>query len=73
MSANTAELREKTLPELKASLEVALREQFKLRLVKAGGEMTGTHKIREVRRNIARIATVITEKEKLEKQKGKKS
>jgi large subunit ribosomal protein L29 len=70
---NATELREKTVPELKASLEVALREQFKLRLVKAGGEMTDTHKIREVRRNIARIVTVLTQKEKLENQKGKQS
>lgn len=57
------ELREKSVSELKASLNTARREQFKLRLTKAGGEMTETHKIKLLRRDIARINSVITEKE----------
>lgn len=68
-----AELRDKTISELKASLSGARREQFKLRLNKAGGEMTKTHKIKAVRRDIARINTVINEKQAKDKKEGSAS
>ena len=45
--------------ELKKSLESLLREQFKLRLVRDSGELTDFSKIKKVRRNIARVLTLL--------------
>lgn len=59
----TAELRSKTVAELKTALSELRRKQFKLRLVKASGELAKTHEIRTTRRNIARIEGLLTEKE----------
>ncbi len=67
-----AELREKTISELNQSLSSIRREQFKLRLNKAGGEMTKTHKIKLLRRDVARINGVINEKQASEKKEGEK-
>jgi large subunit ribosomal protein L29 len=36
--------------------------QFKLRMQQATGQLTETHKVKQVRRNIARLKTVITQK-----------
>jgi large subunit ribosomal protein L29 len=58
-----AELREKSSSELKDLLSTKLRDQFKLSLVKAGGELTQMHKIREIRRAIARLLTILAEKQ----------
>jgi large subunit ribosomal protein L29 len=60
-----SDLKTKSALELKAFLSELRRKQFKLRLVKVGGEMKETHEIRETRRNIARIETILTEKEKV--------
>lgn len=65
-----AELRVKTISELNESLSSMRREQFKVRLHKAGGEMTKTHKIKALRRSIARMLSIITEKQALEKKEG---
>ena len=57
-----SQLREKTLHELK-SQEQTLREQiFKLRFQQATGQAESPHKIRLVRRELARVLTVIQEK-----------
>ncbi len=58
-----ADLRKKDVSELKTVLSDLRRQQFKLRLVKATGEMAKTHEIRQVRRDIARVETILTEKE----------
>lgn len=50
-----SELLNKSESELKETLGQLRRKQFKLRLVKAGGEMVQTHEIRQVRRDIARV------------------
>ena len=55
-------LREKSVEELKTQ-EQTLREQiFKLRFQKATGQEESPHKIRLVRRELARVLTVIHEK-----------
>ncbi len=55
-------LREKTLDELKTQ-EQTLREQiFKLRFQKATGQSESPQKIRLVRKELARVLTVIGEK-----------
>ncbi len=56
------ELREKSPEELQKELLALLREQFNLRVQKATGQLGQTHQLREVRRNIARIKTLLNEK-----------
>lgn len=57
-----AELREKTLPELKEELVRLRREQFNLRMQRASEQLPQTHLLRETRRDIARVNTVMNEK-----------
>ncbi len=59
-----SELREKTIPELQQELLDCLREQFNLRMQKGTGQLSQTHKLGAVRRDIARIYTVINEKKR---------
>jgi large subunit ribosomal protein L29 len=56
------ELREKSVDELKAALGEELKSQFKLRMQHATGQLNESHKVKETRRNIARIKTLLTEK-----------
>ncbi len=58
-----AELREKQVPELKKELRDLLRKQFKLRLLKGSGELKTNHEVKATRRQIARVMTLLTEKE----------
>lgn len=58
------ELKNKTLDQLKLELTSARRELFELRLKNATNQLENTSKIRQVRRNIARIETIITIKKK---------
>jgi len=55
-------LREKSTVELHKELTALLREQFNLRMQKGAGEPPRAHLFKEVRRNIARIMTVLNEK-----------
>jgi len=52
----------KTVVELRDELKGLLQEQFSLRMQKGMGQMTNVHELRRVRRDIARIKTVMTEK-----------
>lgn len=56
-----SELREKSKEELQAQLMELLREQFNLRMQKGSGQLTRHAQIRAVRRDIARIKTIMTE------------
>ncbi len=58
----TQELRKKNSEELNAELFSLLREQFNLRMQAATGRLQQTHLLRQVRRNIARVKTLLTEK-----------
>ena len=61
-SNNTPQLREKTVDELQTR-EKELHEQlFKLRFQRATGNMENPAKMRQVRREIARIKTLLNEK-----------
>ena len=60
MKAN--ELKEKSVEELNAELLNLLREQFNLRMQYSTGQLEQTHLLKQVRRNIARVKTVLTEK-----------
>lgn len=57
-----SELREKSVEELNAEL-LKLREgQFKLNVQKMTGQLGQTHLLKETRKDIARIKTVLSEK-----------
>ena len=56
------ELREKTVDELNAQLLQLLEEQFKLRMQESTGQLAQTHLLKQTRREIARIKTVLQEK-----------
>ena len=55
-------LKAKTSAELNEELVAAKKELFNLRFQNATNPLDNTSRIKEVRRNIARIQTVITEK-----------
>jgi len=57
-----SELREKSVEELNQELLGLLKEQFNLRLKKASGQLNQTHLAKQVRKDIARIKTVLTQK-----------
>jgi large subunit ribosomal protein L29 len=58
------ELKNKSAAELKEELVAAKKELFNLRFQNATNQLDNTSRIREVRKNIARIQTVITEQAK---------
>ncbi|MEH2929586.1 50S ribosomal protein L29 [Clostridiaceae bacterium] len=58
-------LKGKTAAELQEELVAAKKELFNLRFQNATNQLENTSRIKEVRKNIARIQTVITEKSKL--------
>ena len=59
---NTVELKEKSVEELNAALLELLREQFNLRMQNSTGQLTQTHLIKNVRRDIARVKTILNQK-----------
>ena len=56
------DLRTQSAEELKAQLTEAKKELFNLRFQNATNQLDNTGRIKEVRKNIARIQTIITEK-----------
>ena len=59
-----SELRAKSADELTEELQSLLRAQFSLRMQKATQQLTNTSQIRKVRRDIARVRTLLSEKAK---------
>ena len=59
---NATEARDMTPDELKDRLLQLKREQFNLRFQKASGQLEKTARISEVRKDIARIKTILGEK-----------
>ena len=57
------DLRTKSVAELNDELVAAKKELFNLRFQNATNQLDNTSRIKDVRRNIARIQTVIVEKE----------
>lgn len=56
-------LREKSVKELNEELHTLRRERLKLRMQKSQGDDVPVHRFKEIRNTIARILTVMTEKE----------
>lgn len=60
MKAN--ELRDKSADELNKELLSLREEQFKLRMAKATGQLGQTHLLKQAKRDIARVKTVLAQK-----------
>jgi len=60
----TAELRERSAGELREELHSLLKAQFSLRMQKATQQLTNTSQLAKVRRDIARVRTVMAQKAK---------
>ncbi|MDO5651455.1 MAG: 50S ribosomal protein L29 [Moraxella sp.] len=60
----TSELREKSLDELVQLLDEKQLEAFRMRMAKATGQLAQTHDIKINRRTIAKILTLINEKQR---------
>ena len=59
------ELREKTVAELNEQLNTLYREQFNVRMQKSTGQLAQTHLTGNIKKDIARVKTIITEKQKV--------
>ena len=59
-----SELRTRSIDELQEELVALRREQFNLRMQRATGELSQHHQHKKVRRDIARVKTVINELER---------
>ena len=59
---NASELREKTPDQLREELTNLKKEAFNLRFQQATGQLENTARFRQVRRDIARINTVLSAK-----------
>ena len=59
------DLKTKSAAELKEELVAAKKELFNLRFQNATNQLDNSTRIKEVRKNIARIQTIITEKAKV--------
>ncbi len=59
---NASELREKSVEENNQELQGLLKERFNLRMQNATGQLAKPSELRRVRRDIARIKTVLNEK-----------
>lgn len=60
MKAN--DLQQKSVEELNEELLTQLQEQFKLRMQASTGQLNQTHLLKQTRRDIARIKTVLKQK-----------
>ncbi len=59
---NANELRDKTPDQLKEELASLKKESFNLRFQQATGQMEGTARMRSVRRDAARVKTILNQK-----------
>jgi len=59
---NATELREQSAEELQQTLLGLLKDQFNLRMQKATGQLAQNHMLGQVRRDIARVKTVLNQK-----------
>ncbi len=59
-----AELQDINLEELAQKLQGLKRELFDLRMQRAEGKLTQMHRMRQVRRDVARVLTVLRQKQK---------
>ena len=70
VSSKTEDFRIKSADELSTQLSNLKKEQFNLRFQRANGQVENTGRIRVLRRDIARIQTVLTEQRRAAQAKG---
>ena len=70
--SKASDIRTKTADELAAVLLDLRKEQFNLRFQRATGQLQATGRIRQVRRDIARVKTVLGEQTRAVANKGTK-
>lgn len=63
---NAKELRAKSAEELEKELVELSREAFNLRMQQGTGQLSRPNQVRDVRRNIARVKTVLNERRSAE-------
>ena len=63
------EIRELTLDQINDSLIRYKKEQLNLRFQRTSGQLENTARVREVRRTIAKLKTIYSEKSKLDEKK----
>jgi large subunit ribosomal protein L29 len=61
---NTSELRDKSVEELQQQLGDLCKDQFNYRMQMSAGQLGQVHLLKTVRRDIARVKTIISEKQK---------
>ena len=61
-TAKASDVRARTDDELSGELEILGKEIFNLRFQRASGQLENTARVRQVRRDIARIKTVLGER-----------
>lgn len=59
----TEDIRAKSADELKDTLLTLRKERFNLRFQKASGQLENTARVRQVRRDIARVKTILLQKQ----------
>ena len=69
-ASKAEDFRVKTADELSTQLTGLKKEQFNLRFQRANGQVDNTGRIRSLRRDIARIETVLTEQRRAAQAKG---
>ncbi len=60
----TVALREKTVAELQQEVETLVKDQFNYRMQKSIGQLPQTHLLKQVARDIARVKTLLLEKQR---------
>jgi large subunit ribosomal protein L29 len=68
-----ADVRAKTPDQLKSELLDLRKEQFNLRFQRATGQTEGVGRVREVRRDIARVKTILAEQKRAASSSATKS
>jgi len=63
---NMEELREKSVEDLQDQLQILYKDQFNYRMQNSAGQLGQVHLIKLVRKDIARVKTIITEKQNSE-------
>jgi len=61
---NSSELREKSVDELNTHLEELCKDRFNYRMQQSTGQLAQVHLLSNVKKDIARVKTIITEKQR---------
>jgi len=61
----TSELKDKSMEELQTTLVSLTKDQFNFRMQKSTGQLGQTHLLKAVKKDIARVKTVLNEKSRV--------